>query len=277
MLDDQAPRTSADESADEDVVIDLRVFERERLSVDFQPVVDLLDGLIVGAEALMRWNHPGYGAMAAAEFLELAVNRSVRPQLAERAVILAAGAWADLRDRIGPSVPDLYLNLDATQLDDSAAVERLRHVLVACDLPAEHVVVDVVPSRDGLDLDATRPVLHGLTDLGVRVALDDFGNSSTSLMWLRELPVTIVKFDGALVRDVDTDERARRMLTRLAELALSLELDAIVEGVETSVEDEVVREAGFRYAQGFRYYRPMPLSRLAGELESMGSAVGSDR
>ena len=128
-------------------------------------------------------------------------------------------------------------------------------------------------------------LLSQLTELGIRVALDHFGGHTASLSWLRELPITIVKVDESLVRDVVSDERARRLLAHVAELALALELDAIVEGIETEVEAQAVAEAGFRFAQGHFYAPPVevsafsadPVALTSGTAKPIGSKELADR
>jgi EAL domain-containing protein (putative c-di-GMP-specific phosphodiesterase class I) len=270
---DTAQRGLGPEGRGDDVAIDLRSFERERLTVVFQPIVDLSDRSTIGAEAFARWEHPTYGALPAAEFLGLAVNATVRPALVERATVLAAASWSDLRARSGGVAPDLYVNIDAAPLAEPGAVERFRHVLVACDLPAEHVVIDLVTGDEPVEPAELRPALDALTDLGVRIALDDVGRMSSSLRWLRELPVTIIKIDRELLRDTDRDVRAARMLEHLVGLAVALDLDAIVEGVETDAEDAAVRAAGFRYAQGHRYGRPVPVEQFEAETTESASAM----
>ncbi len=266
FLDDAVDDTDAGDGE----TVDLRVHDREGLDIHFQPIVDLADGAVVGAEALLRWRHPRYGMLPAAEFLDLTVNDEVRSPMLDRALVLAAGAWVDLRTRLGGFAPDLYLNLSPAQLRDPDDVERLRHVLVATDLAPAHVVAEVADAG-AMSPEVAVPLMALLTELGVRVALDHLGGNGASLRWLRELPITIVKVDGSLVRDVDQDVRARRLLAHIATLAESLELDAIIEGVETETEAEAVAEAGFRFAQGRFYAPPVDVAGFSADPVPLGS------
>jgi EAL domain-containing protein (putative c-di-GMP-specific phosphodiesterase class I) len=254
--------------------IDLAVMERDRLLVHFQPIVSLDDDRIVALEALLRSSHPSRGLITATELFGMLVNAPLRPQLADRALTLAAGAWVDLRDRVGDALPDLHVNLDATQLAAPDVIERIGHVLVACDLPAERLVVELADPQGDAPLDQALERARELGDRGVRVALDHFGASSAALAWLRDLPLTFVKIDPSLVRVTPGDDRAQLMLEHLAGLCDSFTVDAIVEGVETEEEAALVRAAGFRYAQGFHFGWPRDPEELA---ELMGPAVAEHR
>ena len=119
---------------------------------------------MVGAEALLRWRHPRYGVLPAADFLDLAVNDELRSPMLDRALVLAAGAWVDLRTRLGQVAPDLYLNLSPAQLVGSDDVERLRHVLVATDLAAPHVVVEITDAAS-MSHDVVVPLMGQLTEM----------------------------------------------------------------------------------------------------------------
>jgi diguanylate cyclase len=254
--------------------IDLAVIDRDRLLVHFQPIVSLSDDRIVAVEALLRSSHPNRGLLTAAELFGMLVNVPLRPQLADRALTLAAGAWVDLRDRVGDAVPDLHVNLDASQLAAPDVIERIGHVLVACDLPAERLVVELADPQGESPPDRAMERTHELVGLGVRVALDHFGSSSAALAWLRDLPLTFVKIDPSLVRLTPGDDRAQRMLEHLAGLCDSFAVDAIVEGVETDEEAALVRAAGFRYAQGFHFGWPRDPEEFA---EVMGPVVVEHR
>jgi EAL domain-containing protein (putative c-di-GMP-specific phosphodiesterase class I) len=266
-----------DDGGDEEIdieTIDLAAIDRDRLLVHFQPIVSLDDRRLVAVEALLRSSHPDRGLLTAAELFGMLVNVPLRPQLADRALTLAAGAWVDLRERVGDAVPDLHVNLDATQLAASDVVERIGHVLVACDLPAERLVVELADPDGDTPHERALEHVHGLVDLGIRVALDHFGASSAALAWLREVPVAIVKIDPSLVRVTPGNDRARRMLEHLAGLCDSLAVAAVVEGVETEEEAELVRATGFRLAQGFHFGAPLDPEELA---ELMGPAVVGHR
>ncbi len=171
-------------------------------------------------------------------------------------------------------MPDLHVNLDASQLAAPDLIERVGHVLVACDLPAERLVVELADPQGESPPDQAMQRTRELAGLGIRVALDHFGSSSAALGWLRDLPVTTVKIDPSLVRVTPGDDRAQRMLEHLAGLCDSFAVDAIVEGVETDEEAALVRTAGFRYAQGFHFGAPCDPDEFA---ELMGSAVVEHR
>lgn len=248
--------------------IDLTQLTEEGLLAHFQPIVDVTDGSVVGAEALLRWRHPHYGVLAASEFLGLALNDAHQATIAEQALVCSAETWAEVRDRIGGPAPQLFLNLSPRQLRSRRSVERLHHLLVAVGLPADEVVVEL--TEQALDVDGDdeelATVLGALRDLGVRIALDDFGCGHSSLGRLRRLPIEVVKLDRSMVQGVESDRRARQLLASVASMAGELELDCVVEGCETAAEAEVVAELGFRFVQGYHFGRPTDAASFAARL-----------
>lgn len=238
--------------------IDLADLRQEELVSYFQPIFDNQRGVVVAGEALMRWRHPHYGVLSAGEFLGLAVNSGLVSTLTDQALVCSAETWVDIRDQLGDSVPRLFVNLSPNQLLSRVAVERLFHLLVATALPAEEVVVEVTEEAMSTQFNEMLAVLNELRSHGLRIALDDFGSGYSSLGRLRHLPVDVIKVDQSMVRGLEADRRARRLLGSIATMAADLELECIVEGVETPGEAGIVEDLGFRYVQGYHFARPCP-------------------
>ncbi len=237
--------------------LDLTQLSEEHMLTYFQPIVDNSDGAIVGAEALLRWAHPQYGVLTASEFLSLAVNNGVMATLAEQALVCAAETWVDMCDRIPGQPPVLFVNLSIDQLRNRASVDRLRHLLFATGLPPQNVVVEVAEGALSSRFRELVEVLNRLRNVGIRVALDDFGSAYSSLGRLRQVPAEVLKLDRSMVRGIENDLRARSIVSAMATLAHDLGMDCIAEGCENAREAEVLAQLGIRYVQGYYYCYPV--------------------
>jgi len=248
-----------------DVPGDPRPIDRiveEHLLAYFQPIVDLEDRSIVAAEALLRWRHPHYGVLSAGEFLGLELNQSHRSVLAEQALVCAAEAWADIRDRMAHPAPHLFLNLTPDQLRNRHSLDRLGHLLIATGIPTDDVVVEITEAAMDAPFGELIDALGDLRQLGVRLALDDFGAGYSSLGRLRHLPLDVVKIDRQMTQGVDIDPRARQLLSSMLTMARELGLECIVEGCETESEAATLADLGVRFVQGFALGMPMPAASL---------------
>jgi len=252
--------------------IDVTELREEELISYFQPVLDITDGRVVAGEALMRWRHPHYGVLSAGEFLGLAVNNGLLATLTDQALVCSTETWAEIRDQLGPEPPRLFVNLSPEQLLSRVAVERLYHLLIATGLPATDVVVEVTEEAMSTRFGEMLDVLNEIRSHGLRVALDDFGSGYSSLGRLRHLPIDVIKVDQSLVRGLENDRRARQLLAAVSTMVTELEVDCIVEGIETAAEAAIVKDLGFRYVQGYHFARPQPADEFA-KLTGIGMAV----
>lgn len=234
---------------------DLRhAVERDELSVVYQPIVDLTTGATRGAEALLRWNHPEYGAITPHEFIDVAEDSEVIVDLGEF-VIEQVCCGLRTHDRPGFYVS---VNVSARQLNRSNLVEtvernlsrhRLRSAQFAMEL-TESVLMDAAGS--------SLQQLNDLRSLGIGIGVDDFGTGSASLISLQQLPVTFVKIDGSFIEGVAQRPDHRDITNAVVSLARALNLDVIAEGVETAQQAAVLVELGCPHAQGFYFGRPLP-------------------
>ncbi|ROP26512.1 putative bifunctional diguanylate cyclase/phosphodiesterase [Pseudokineococcus lusitanus] len=223
--------------------------------VHFQALVDLTTGEVSGFEALVRWQHPEHGLVPPLEFVPLAEESGavvplgawVLEEAAARAVALAAEAGRPL----GMSV-----NVSPRQLEDPAFVATVEGVLDRTGLEPRRLVLEVTESSLVADVDATVARLQALRDLGVRIAIDDFGTGYSSLAYLRSLPADIIKVDRSFVEDLEGGGTAMTLVSSVVELAASLDLVVVAEGVEQPGQAQVLTALGCGYAQGYLYARP---------------------
>lgn len=230
---------------------------RGELALAWQPQVHIDGWRVVGAEALLRWQHPQLGAVSPAEFIPIAE---------ESGQIIAIGAWVLEQACAGaaelPASIAVSVNASPAQLLREDFVATVGLALARAGLPARRLKVEITES---LLMDAV-PValanLHGLRALGVQIALDDFGTGFSSLAYLLRFPFDVLKIDRAFVLELMARDDARVLVHAIVEMARTLGMGTIAEGVEDSAQLEVLRQAGCEAIQGYLVAKPMGLASL---------------
>ncbi len=239
-----------------------------QLEVAYQPVVRVLDGTVVGVEALLRWTHPQRGPVDPLQMV----------QLAERSrLILDVGAWVlerSCRDRQRwlhehPHAPlEVAVNVSARQLMDRGFAATVSSVLLSTGMDPSALVLEVTETILIEDSVRALTVLRDLRDLGIRLALDDFGTGFSSLSYLRRLPIDIVKIDQSFVADIDNAATGGAIVAAVTDLAHVFGLSVTAEGVETASQRAEVTAIGCDLAQGYHFARPMPAGDLSALLRA---------
>ncbi len=246
-----------------------RALVRDELVLHFQPRVSLLDGRCTGLEALVRWQHPEQGFLPPSMFVPLAEQHGLIPEL-DAWVLRAAVAQAALWAADGHSVA-VAVNLSARSLCDTTLPGRVSDVLQAAALPASALEVEVTETAVMENPRTAHAVLDSLRNLGVAVAIDDFGVGYASLTYLRDLPVDVVKVDRSFVSRVVDDPASRAIVGATVGLAHALGKSVVAEGIEHAESADVLVNLGVTVAQGYLYGRPVP----AGELDLARPAVAA--
>lgn len=233
-------------------------WEHDELRMHYQPIFRMSDRRIVGAEALLRWQHPEYGVVAPSVFVAVAEEtgliEQIGPHVIRKACIDAMGWRA-----ASPKYADLFVsvNLSVRQLRDAWLPEQVGEILKASGMPPEGLhleLTETVVLDDAID---SRGLMRRLRDAGVKLWLDDFGTGFSGLSHLRRLPVDGVKIDRTFVSDIlhDADDRA---LTRaIIGMAQSLGIVVIAEGIEDQGQYELLRDTGCDLGQGYLLGKPM--------------------
>ena len=227
------------------------------LTLAYQPQVDMRSGQMVGAEALLRWNHPQRGPIPAAEFIGIAEQDGMITVLNDWVLHTAIAQIATLH-RTTPAMPPVAINISAGQferVDLAATVQMLleRHGLPGAALHLE--ITETLMLRSSL---AVHENLRLLTQMGVLLSVDDFGTGYSSLPALREYPIHAIKLDISYVRGIGKSARDERLLAGIIALAQKLELEVIAEGVETPAQRDFLLREGCTVAQGFLYQPALP-------------------
>jgi diguanylate cyclase (GGDEF)-like protein len=229
------------------------------LVVHFQPEVSVASGEIVGVEALVRWNRPGHGMVSPAEFIPIAE---------ETGLIVPIGEWVLHEACRKACVFDdgrlvIRVNVSARQLAEPGLAETVKAALIASGLPPERLVLEVTESVVLEDGDRSVAALQALRDIGVGVSLDDFGTGYCSLSYLRRLPIDSLKIDRSFVRGLGHEADDDSIVTSVIDLARSLGVSVVAEGVETEEQLDGLRARGCDTMQGFLFARPGPASSVA--------------
>lgn len=242
------PETGAHRPEDESHL--QQAIEEREFTPHFQPIVSLDTGEVLAAEALVRWRPTATDTVPPSSFLGLAERTGlIRPlgrQMLDRSVELLK-AWGDA------APPRVHLNFSPSEFrGDSSLAEELRRVAQSHDVHLGRLCVEVSEQQA-----RTSPLkIRRLRELGVHVALDDFGSGYASYSVLGSLPVTDLKIDGSLVRSLDRRQRKRTVVKHLVDLGRDLGVRVVAEGVQTAAQARRLREAGCRVAQGFLFGRP---------------------
>ncbi|WP_116449472.1 putative bifunctional diguanylate cyclase/phosphodiesterase [Blastococcus litoris] len=231
--------------------------ERGELRLVFQPVVDVVMHRTVSVEALLRWRHPVFGDVSPTEFVPLAEESPLITELGRWVLREACATIAGLDEALAVAV-----NVSARQVRSGELVPDVLAALEDSGLPSSRLIVEITES---VLLDDSHVIedLTVLRQLGVRVAVDDFGTGWSSLAYLVGMPVDVLKMDQYFLADVEHDPARRAMCRAVLQLGNSLGLPVIVEGVTDEAVLTLLRDMGHRYLQGYVFARPLEAEQLA--------------
>ncbi len=244
-----------------------RAVERNQFTLLYQPIVDLPTGRITGVEALIRWNHPKRGLLTPAEFVTL---------LEATGMIIPVGAWVlDEACRQAAAwtarfadFASMAVNVSARQLATPEFVETVRAALENNGLAPHHLTLEVTEQLAVEDSTRTAARLQAARAYGVRVAIDDFGTGYSSLAYLRQLPVDTLKIDRSFVDGVGEDPEATSLTRAIVDLARTLKLRTVAEGIEQQLQADTLRTLGCDYGQGYLFARPGTARAIEARLEA---------
>ncbi len=228
---------------------------REELYLVYQPLVTVADGTVAGCEALLRWSNPDRGEMAPGDFLPLAEENGLIVPIGDwvlREACRQAAVWRREGRQLTVSV-----NVSPTQIGQPSFVDDVKDAALSAGLPLHCLSVELLEASVMQDPERAVRVLGELRELGVRIALDDFGKGATSLSYFRSLPLDVVKLDRLFVDGLETGVEDRAIVAAVVSLADEMGLSVVAEGIETQDQLAEVRKLGCGFAQGFYFARPL--------------------
>jgi diguanylate cyclase (GGDEF)-like protein/PAS domain S-box-containing protein len=230
---------------------------RDEMRLVYQPEVSLATGRIMAVEALLRWHHPDRGVISPAKFIPIAEQSGLIVPIGEWVLREACRTAAEWRRETGVDDLTIAVNLSPRQLGAVNLVEVVAEALADACLPAESLCLEVTETALEADMDLALEALGRLKELGVRLAIDDFGIGYSSLKHLKQLlPVDIIKIDKSFVDGLVNRADDRAIVEAVVRLASALHVDAIAEGVEHAEQAAALRSLSCTYAQGYHFARP---------------------
>jgi diguanylate cyclase (GGDEF)-like protein len=240
--------------------------ERGEMRLDYQPLVELATGRIRSVEALVRWDHPELGLIPPLRFIPVAEQSGLIGEIGAwvvRTACLQAAQWDD--------EVEVAVNVSPRQLASPTFREQVGSALGAAGLPPHRLCLEVTESAVIADLEEADRTLRGLRDIGVKLAVDDFGVGYASLSQLKSLPpVDVLKIDRSFVSGVLNGGDDRAIVEAVVGLAHSLGLQTVAEGIETAEQGEALRSLNCVFGQGYHYARPSPPEAIAELLAQQG-------
>ena len=269
------PQMETANSRRNDLAFDLRsALPNDEFRLVYQPIYNLADLTVVGVESLLRWDHPTLGPIGPDEFIPILEETGqigeVGRWVLDRACQQMA-TWHSRGDRL-----DVSVNVSGRQLDDDTITDDVRDALRSSGLKPTSLIIEITETALMHNVEATAERLRTIKSLGVRIAVDDFGTGYSSLAYLRQFPVDCLKIDRAFTSAVTASPESRALIDTLVQLGKDLGLSTLAEGVETTDEMDILREANVDQAQGFLMARPQDPEALENDFLEPHRPVSPD-
>jgi len=230
-----------------------------QLEVYYQPIIDIVSGRAVKAEALLRWHHPELGSVAPDRFIPIAEETDLIQEIGAwvfREASDTAKRWQALSREDGVQIS---VNMSPRQFTKDSGVQAFIDYLRAIDLDPAHIVVEITEGLLLDDCSAVTEKLELLRSVGIQLSLDDFGTGYSAMAYLKKFNIDYLKIDRSFVRDLETDPGDRAIAEAIVVMAHRLGLKVIAEGVESEGQRALLMAVGCEYVQGYLYAKPMPV------------------
>jgi diguanylate cyclase (GGDEF)-like protein len=249
--------------------------EQARFVVYYQPIVDLADGAVRGAEALVRWRGPAGDLIAPDEFIPLAEETGLIAEIDRWVLREACGQAARWLADLADGDPfTLHVNLSARQLHRPDLAADVDRALRENGIRADRLTLEITESGLGHDQQTAIEQLHRLSDLGVHLAIDDFGTGYSSLSYLRYLPIDVLKIDKTFTDELRGGASSPPLAQAVIALATALGMYVVAEGIEEPAQADRLLQMGCRYGQGFHYGQALPAEQMGGVLRTAPVPAG---
>ncbi len=235
--------------------------ERKELQLYYQPQVDLQTGKIVGAEALLRWHHPEIGVISPVDFIPIAEDNGLIIPITEWALMTACKQNKLWQLANFPPLR-IAVNLSGYYFSQPNFSKRLINILEKVGLEPKYLELELTESILIKDTDSVNVILKEMQSLGIQIAIDDFGTGYSSLSYLKKFSLNTLKIDRCFVNGIVDDEKTAALATAIIQIAHSMSLKTVAEGVETEAELSLLRHQGCDQIQGYLFSRPLPVTEF---------------
>ncbi|KIL45307.1 hypothetical protein KP78_28510 [Jeotgalibacillus soli] len=245
-----------------------KALQDKEFEVYYQPRIDIKTNQIVGAEALIRWQHPLWGTVAPSEFIPIAEETGLIMELGDwvlHTVCRQIQQWKNERISIVP----IAINVSPQRFLRSNFTGYILKTLASYNLKPSSIEIEITESSLITDIDSVLVILQDLRKAGIRIALDDFGTGYSSLTHLKDLPVDFLKIDQSFIQDIETDEKKAVITNSIIQICKQIDIEVVAEGVETTDQLDVLVHQKCRYIQGYLFCKPIPENEFK-ELMSFG-------
>ena len=234
-----------------------RAVEREEWQVHYQPIISLVTGKPIGAEALVRWLHPQRGILPPNEFIQVAEDTGLILSIGDH-VLQAACLQVKEWRKVARADFWVSVNLSARQFQDNNLAKKISQILSETGLTSDALRLEITESVAVRDRDFTIKVMNELNAMGVRTSLDDFGTGYSSLSYLKQFPLKVLKIDRSFIQDIQLNKNNESLITAIISMAHSLGLEVVAEGVEKDEQLTFLRSRLCDNVQGYLLSRPVP-------------------
>lgn len=233
----------------------------QEFEIYYQPIVDIASGKIVAAESLLRWHSQEFGMIYPTEFIPLAESTGLIVPIGKwvlKRVCQQIKSWRDA----GIHSLIVAVNLSVIEFNQPDFIHKIVNLIAINDLEPHYLELELTESMIMQDVNSASATMKELQSLGVKIALDDFGTGYSSIIYLKNLPINTLKIDRYFIHNVANDPQKSAITKALIQMAHSLNLDVVAEGVETEAELAFLRQHNCNYIQGFLFSRPLPAAEF---------------
>jgi EAL domain-containing protein (putative c-di-GMP-specific phosphodiesterase class I) len=238
-----------------------KALDHDELVIYYQPQIDSKTNTIIGAEALLRWNHPTEGMISPVTFIPIAEETGLIVPIGRWVLKNACKQLKEWHTR-GHSYMSLSVNLSGRQFEENNLVSMIKSTLAEIDLAPEFLHIELTENQIIKNTDITIKKMKQLKRLGVNIAIDDFGTGYSSLGYLKNFPIDALKIDKSFIQDIVKDDDNAAITNTIITLAQNLNLDVIAEGVETKEQLEFLWSKKCYIMQGFYFSKPIKAEEL---------------
>ncbi|MCB2339204.1 EAL domain-containing protein [Clostridium estertheticum] len=245
--------------------------ERNELELFYQPQISLITGKIIGLEALIRWNNTELGMVNPIDFIHIAEKTGLILPIGEWVLKTACKQNKEWKDKGILNVP-IAVNISVNQFQNTKIIEDIITILKETGLDPNDLEIEITENIIMKETEYIIESLKQLKQLGIKIAIDDFGTEYSSLNYIKQLPVDKIKIDISFVRGININNKDEAIIKVIIALAKNLELKVIAEGVETKDQIEFLKKEGCDEIQGYYYYKPMPAKKIEELMEKINKS-----